>query len=159
MRAFLIGVALLFSAAAAQAQGVTERARALVGYLNAELGKSRYKAMTLHNENCTNTCVYTLTSTSFLEVGADRIRIVANIESSAVDNDFSEDMKAVTYLYSLILWGNLPLSASYEDANKFLGDLLNKSGRDGAAVASSNNWTFGSASIDEVGTLPALCKK
>ena len=40
MRVFLIGVALLFSMAAAQAQDITEQARALVGYLNAELGKS-----------------------------------------------------------------------------------------------------------------------
>lgn len=178
MRQFLVAVALLFSAAAAQAQGVTDRARALVGYLNAELAKSRYKEMTLHNENCTNTCVYSLTNTSFLEVGVDRIRIVANIENSPVANDFSEDMKAATYLYSLILWGNMPSSASYDDANKFLGDLLNKSSRDGAAVASANNWTYGvvhikcfgsstmlialrtlSASINEVGVLPDLCKK
>jgi hypothetical protein len=178
MRAYLLAVALLFSAAAAQAQGTTERARALVGYLNAELAKSSYKAMALHNANCTNTCVYNLTKTSFLEVGIDRIRIVANIESSPDTNDFSEDMKAATYLYSLILWGNMPSSASYEDANKFLGDLLNKSGCGGAAVASTNNWTYAvvhikcfgsstmmialktlSASINEVGVLPALCKK
>jgi hypothetical protein len=178
MREFFVAAALLFSATAAQAQGVTERARALVGYLNAELGKSRYKAMTLHDENCTDTCVYRLTNTSFLEVGVDRIRVVANIESSPVANDFSEDMKAATYLFSLILWGNMPASASYDDANKFLEDLLNESSRDGAAVTSANNWTYGvvhikcfgsstmlialrtlSASISEVGALPALCKK
>lgn len=178
MRKLLIAVALLFYAATAQAQSVPERARALVGYLNAELGKSRYKAMTLHNENCTHTCFYSLTNTSFLEVGFDSIRIVANIESSPDANDFSEDMKAATYLYSLILWGNMPSSTSYEDANKFLADLLNKSGTEGTAVASSNNWTYGivhikcfgsstmlialkslSTSIDEVGALPTHCKK
>lgn len=178
MREFLVAVALLFSAAAAQAQGVTERARALVDYLNVELGKSRYKAMTLHNENCANTCVYSLTNTSFLEVGVDRIRFVANIESSPDANDFSEDMKAATYLYSLVLWGNMPSAASYEEANRVLDDLLNKSGKNGAAVASANNWTYGvvhikcfgsstmlialktfSASINEVSELPAFCKK
>ena len=168
----------MFSAAAAQAQGITERARALVGYLNSELGKSRYKAVTLHNESCTTTCVYSLTKTSFLEVGVDRVRIVANIESSPPADDFSEDMKAATYLFSLILWGNMPSSASYEDANRFLGDLLTKSSERGAAVSSVNNWTYGlvhikcfgpstmlialktlSASIGDVGELPALCKK
>lgn len=178
MRELISAVALLFFATAAQAQGVADRARSLIGYLNAELGKSRYKAMTLHHESCTNTCVYSLTNTSFLEVGVDSIRIVANIESSPDANDFSEAMKAATYLYSLILWGNMATSASYQDANRFLADLLNKSGTEGAAVASSNDWTYGivhikcfgsstmlialktlSASITEVGARPTHCKK
>ncbi len=171
-------LAVVLSSSTAAAKSVPDSARAVVGYLNAELGKSRYKAMTLHNEKCADTCVYNLTDFSFLEVDIDRIRIVANIESSPAANDFSDDMKAATYLFSLILWGNMPSSASYEDANKFLGDLLNKSSGLGAAVASTNNWTYGivhikcfgpstmlialktlSASINGVGELPQLCKK
>jgi hypothetical protein len=42
MREFFVAAALLFSAAAAQAQGITEWSRALVGNLNAELGKSPF---------------------------------------------------------------------------------------------------------------------
>jgi hypothetical protein len=172
----LLAVVLLNSTAAAQ--GVVDRARSVVGYLNGELSKSRYKAMTLHNENCGETCVYSLTNTSFVEIGIERVRIVANIESSPAANDFSEDMKAATYLFSLILWGNMSTSASYEDANRFLGDLLNKSGASGAAVSSTNNWTYGvvhikcfgastmlialktlSASINDLGEHPSRCKK
>ncbi|MDX2307031.1 MAG: hypothetical protein NW216_02205 [Hyphomicrobium sp.] len=170
--------AFVLLSSTASAQSLTDRARAVVDYLNAELGKSRYKSITLHNENCTDSCFYSLTSTSFVEIGIDRVRIVANIESSPDASDFSEDMKAATYLFSLIVWGNMPSSASYEDANRFLGDLLETSSGRGAAVASTNNWTYGvvhikcfgpstmlialktlSSSVNEVGELPAHCKK
>lgn len=179
MRAcFLIFLAMTLPASAQTRNNLVDHARAVVGYLNGELGKSQYKSMTLHNENCTDACVYSLTKTSLVEIGVDRIRIVANIESSPNANDFSEDMKAATYLYSLVLWGNMSSSASYEDANRFLGDLLRKSSENGAAMAPSNEWTYGivhikcfgpstmlialktlSAAVNDVAELPALCKK
>lgn len=170
----LLLLTMMLPAAAQTTNSSVEHARAVVGYLNGELGKSRYKAMALHNEKCADTCSYSLTKTSFVEISVDRIRIVANIESSPNANDFSEDMKAATYLFSLVLWGNMPSSASYEDANRFLGDLLNKSSDRGAAIASTNNWTYGVVHIkcfgpstmmvavrtlSDVGETPSLCKQ
>jgi hypothetical protein len=173
----IVAVVFLFYATAAQAQSVTEQARTLVGFLNAALGKSRFKAMKLSEETCTNICSYSLTNTSFLEVGIDSIKLIANIESSPNSDEMSEDLMAATYLYSLILWSNMPTSATYDDANKFLGGLLNSSSTEGAAVASSNNWTYGvvhikcfgsstmlialktlSASVGEVSVIPVRCK-
>lgn len=181
MRSVVFAATLLLSSAIS-AQEVTDIARAMVGYLNVELSKSRFKPMTLHFENCADTCVYKLTNTSFLEIAGsakqvERVRLVANIENNPAATDFSDDLKAATFLYSLILWGNLPASATYDDASRFLSDLLNKSAKDGAAVATANGWAYGvvhircfgastmlvalrtfSASISDVGELPVLCK-
>jgi len=170
----------------ASAQGsnkLIDASRVLVKYLNDELARSRYAPMTLHKEDCTTqiTCSYKLTDTALLEISGTkdqvrRIRFVANIEGKS-DSDFSDDMKAATYLYSLILWSNLSTSSTYDDANKLLSELLDDSGKTGAAVKSANDWTYGIvhvrcfgastmliairtfASAREFGELPAACKK
>jgi len=178
----LVVALFVLPAAAQDSTKLINSSRSLVKYLNDELAKSRYAPMALHKEECSRElCSYKLTETSFLEIAGtrdqiNRIKLVANIEGKS-SSDFSDDMKAATFLYSLILWGNLSASSTYDDANKLLSDLLNKSAKSGAAVISANDWTYGLAhvrcfgastmfialktltSVQEIGELPAACKK
>jgi len=123
----------------------------VISYFNTQLREAKpYQSYQLKLDKCSaDSCTYMLQpGIGLVEIvsrnnSTELVRIVAPIGSG---DGFSEEMKALTFLFSLFIWGQMPTDSSYDDANKLLSSLTDKmdvSVPPGAAVVSLQTWTLG----------------
>ena len=123
---FLLSIPL-----AAWAQN-TSRQDYVVDWINAEISKSDYESRFADricetryqaNEPVT-TCTYKLRDGAYAEMSENTDKLFSFILTvSVVGKEFDQTEREAMYLFSLFIWGTMPKSSSYDDANAVLRDL------------------------------------
>jgi hypothetical protein len=132
----------------------------IVGWLNEQLAGTDYKSSLIaplcetRNDPIgeVSTCTYKFNEGSYISVAETKENLISfMILVPMLGDSFESIERESMYIFSLFVWGTMPETATYDDANDLLLDLYNLSFEQPIAETVSGNWSF---AISEVKTCP-----
>lgn len=150
---------LLIFASPARAE-TPPRQTQIVGWINQQLAGTEYKSQ-LAEPLCetrndaigeVSACSYKFNEGSYISIAETKERLISFIVLIPVLGDGFETIERESmYIFSLFIWGTMPETATYDDANSLLLELYDLSFEAEIAERTSGNWSF---AISEVGSCP-----